>query len=84
MIVFSGGAEGPLYKVSQDGGTPVAVTTLDSAETGHRFPRFLPDGKHFLYASMPPRELLFTIYVGSIDSPKREKLMAADGTPVHL
>jgi len=24
VIVFSAGAEGPIYKVSQDGGTPVA------------------------------------------------------------
>jgi len=84
VILFSGGAEGPIYKVSQDGGTPEAVTTLDSAETGHRFPRFLPDGKHFLFAAMPPRELQFTIYVGSIESPKREKLMTADGTPVYV
>lgn len=84
VIVFSGGAEGPIYKVSQDGGTPEAVTTLDSTETGHRFPRFLPDGEHFLFAAMPPRELQFTIYVGSIESPKREKLMTADGTPVYV
>jgi len=33
---------------------------------------------------MPPRELQFSIYVGSIDSPKREKLMTADGTPVYV
>jgi Tol biopolymer transport system component len=84
VIVFAAGSEGPLFKVSKDGGTPEQVTTLDSLETGHRFPSFLPDGRHFLYASMPPRNLLFTIYVGSIDSRKRERLMSADGTPVYV
>jgi eukaryotic-like serine/threonine-protein kinase len=84
VIVFSGGAEGPLYKVSQDGGTPQAVTKLAPGETGHRFPRFLPDGKHFLFAAMPPQGLQFSIYVGSTDSPQREKLMTADGTPVYV
>ncbi len=84
VIVFSGGAEGPIFKVSQNGGTPTQATTLDSGETGHRFPRFLPDGRHFLFASMPPRADLFTIFVASTDSPKRERLMVADGSPVYV
>jgi Tol biopolymer transport system component/predicted Ser/Thr protein kinase len=84
VIVFSGGAEGPIFKVSEDGGAPEPATTLDSAETGHRFPRFLPDGRHFLFAAMPPRQSQFEIYVGSIDSPSRRRLMTADGTPVYV
>ncbi len=84
VIVFAAGSEGSLFSVSKDGGTPKPVTVLDSTETGHRFPRFLPDGRHFLFASMPARGLQFDIFVGSIDSPLREKLMIADGTPVYV
>jgi eukaryotic-like serine/threonine-protein kinase len=84
VLVFAAGSEGPLFSVSKDGGTPKPVTVLDSTETGHRFPRFLPDGHHFLYASMPPRGSQFTIYIGSTDSPQREQLMIADGTPVYV
>jgi Tol biopolymer transport system component/predicted Ser/Thr protein kinase len=84
VIVFSGGAEGPIFKVSDEGGTPEPVTTLDSAETGHRFPRFLPDGRHFLFAVMPPHQSQFEICIGSIDSPSRRRLMTADGTPVYV
>ena len=82
--MFAAGSEGPLFSVPKDGGAPKPVTVLDSTETGHRFPRFLPDGRHFLYASMPPRGIQFDIYVGAINSPLREKLMVADGTPVYV
>jgi len=85
VIVFSAGAEGPLYRVSQDGGASERATTLDSGETGHRFPRFLPDGRHFLFASMPAQGQQHTIYVGSVgDAKRRERLMTADGTPVYV
>ncbi|HET9235210.1 MAG TPA: protein kinase, partial [Candidatus Eisenbacteria bacterium] len=54
-IVFCPAAEGPLYRVSAAGGTPTPVTTLETAahETGHRWPWFLPDGKHFIYVVLP-------------------------------
>jgi len=84
IIVFAGGAEGPILQISQDGGVPTPATILKPGETGHRFPQFLPDGRHFLYASMPPRGLLFDIWVGSTDDPNhREKLMVADGVPIY-
>jgi Tol biopolymer transport system component len=52
VIVFSPGATGPLYRVSATGGEVTQLTTLDESrqETAHRWPYFLPDGRHFLYA----------------------------------
>ena len=40
-----------LYQVSANGGVASPVTTLDRTrgETDHRWPWFLPDGRHFLY-----------------------------------
>ena len=34
-----------------EGGTPASVTSLDASrgESSHRFPSFLPDGRHFVY-----------------------------------
>jgi len=51
VIVFSPGPYDALYRVSASGGTPVAVTKLDESrqEGTHRWPVFLPDGKHFLF-----------------------------------
>jgi eukaryotic-like serine/threonine-protein kinase len=48
-IVFSPQFGTPIYQVPATGGTPTVVTKLTSKYTTHRWPAFLPDGKHFLY-----------------------------------
>jgi eukaryotic-like serine/threonine-protein kinase len=48
-IVFSPGPLDGLNVVPADGGTPEAITTLDSVGTSHRLPCFLPDGKRVLF-----------------------------------
>ncbi|MGH9657673.1 MAG: protein kinase domain-containing protein, partial [Bryobacteraceae bacterium] len=51
VIVFARGPYDGLYRVPSAGGVPVPITTLDAGrgETAHRWPQFLPDGRHFLY-----------------------------------
>ena len=84
-IVFCPAAEGPLYRVSAAGGTPTPLTTLDTAahETGHRWPWFLPDGKHFVYVVLPGQDLNFDAYVASVDGGAREKLFSASSAPTY-
>ena len=48
FIVFNPDSLGPLYRVSAAGGKVVAVTKRDGPGT-HRWPQFMPDGRHFLY-----------------------------------
>ena len=64
MIVFTPGLKEPLYKIPASGGIPAVATSLkQSTETqSHRWPSFLPDGKHFLFATDDG------IGVGSLDS----------------
>ena len=75
-IVFSPSVDGPLYRVPDSGGVPVAVTRLTHASSGqrHMWPFFLPDGTHFLYSdsSGPLSGQGESIYLGSLDgsSPK--------------
>ena len=40
-----------LWRVSSAGGAPAVVTRIDpaNADARHRWPHFLPDGRHFLY-----------------------------------
>jgi serine/threonine protein kinase len=88
VILFGTGAG--LAQVSAAGGKPETVTELDVArgETTHRFPAFLPDGKHFLFQIMGGEAP--GIYVGSLDAKgdKARKLLislgadSADQTPV--
>jgi len=51
VILFAPGSNGPIHRVSSSGGTAEAITKLNDErkETTHRYPWFLPDGKHFLY-----------------------------------
>ncbi len=51
VIVFAADGLVPLYRVSAAGGEPIPVTALDQSrfETSHRWPFFLPDGRHFLF-----------------------------------
>ena len=76
VILYAPASEGPIYRVSANGGDGVAVTTLDSTETAHRYPMFLPDGKRFLYSALPPVNGRYRIYLGSLDG--KEKRLVID------
>ena len=70
VIVFTPETTTGLYKVAASGGQPVAVTKLDPLRDSHRWPFFLPDGKHFLYYAAGHNDVGHTndsVYVGSVD-----------------
>jgi Tol biopolymer transport system component/predicted Ser/Thr protein kinase len=52
-IVFAPTPSSPLLRVPSAGGKPAPVTKFEQKrhETTHRYPHFLPDGRHFLYAA---------------------------------
>ncbi len=79
VILIASTSNGPIERVSENGGEPEPVTVLDEArgETAHRFPQFLPDGRHFLFSVLPAREGKFETWVGSLDSPERRLLLSA-------
>jgi Tol biopolymer transport system component len=62
-----------LYRVSAFGGTPQKVTTLDRSnqEESHRWPYFLPDGRHFIYLVRLLDDKGGRLYAGSLDSSER-------------
>jgi Tol biopolymer transport system component len=79
-IVYGDGTAHPIKMVRQDGGKPTTITVLDStrAESTHRFPWFLPDGKHFLYLARQSgagagREP--TIFAGELGSNRRTQVI---------
>jgi Tol biopolymer transport system component len=51
VIVFAPSTSGTLMRVSANGGEPEPATKLQTGFFSHRWPYFLPDGKHFLYLS---------------------------------
>lgn len=70
VIVFAPGSGGSLYRVNQAGGASAPVTAMSASPTeiGHRFPRFLPDGRHFIYLTVSDQPEKEGLYVGSLDS----------------
>ncbi len=86
VIVFAPDSTGPLHRVSANGGTSTPVTTLDAAqkETGHRFPHFLPDGDHFLFAALPAADGMFQIIAGSLKAPVARTIVGSlEDAPVY-
>ena len=79
VIVFAPNQNVPLNRVPSAGGEAVAVTKLMPQQTGHRFPSFLPDGKHFLYFTQQSAD----IFIGSLDSVAGQRLLAADSPAVY-
>jgi hypothetical protein len=55
----------------------VLATTLEARQSNHRFPRFLPDGRRFLFYVQGAEDVR-GIYLGSLDSPMIQRVAAAD------
>jgi Tol biopolymer transport system component len=92
VILFARDTASGLFRVSASGGSATPVTKLDGAskEVSHRWPQFLPDGRHFLYLAMRGAASpvlggglaqaataadLWAMYVGALDSPDRALIL---------
>jgi Tol biopolymer transport system component len=81
VILFRPADQFLIHRVSADGGMPVPVTALDeqAGDVEHGLPFFLPDSNHFLY-SAATRDGRHPIFVGSLDSTQRTKLLEEGST----
>ena len=79
VILFSRFSQGPVFRVSQAGGDPVQITVVDSTlhETAHRFPRFLPDGRHYSFVTLPGRDGKIDTWIGELGTTKRTLVVSA-------
>jgi len=70
VILFSPGTSDVIHRVSADGGVvEQTVLARDRRETSHRWPQFLPDGRHFIYFARSVDDNLSTICLASLDAP---------------
>ncbi len=86
VILFAPTDRDPIHRVSASGGTAVAVTELiPDKEYSHRWPSFLPDGKHYLFLGQTyssPQER-GRIFVGTLGSKTRKELMLANSPAIY-
>jgi Tol biopolymer transport system component len=69
-ILFAPGLSTSLSKVPATGGTAVEVTKRDSeGYVSHRWPQFLPDGRHFLFVQRSQKTQDTGLYLASLDDP---------------
>ncbi len=79
IIIFSSSFQGPIYKIPAAGGIPAQITKVDASQhDSHRWPVFLPDGKHFLYLAVShrnPSDPADAVYLGSLDGKETRLVM---------
>jgi serine/threonine protein kinase len=77
VIVFTPTGNSAVQKVSASGGVPADATVFGQGETSHVWPRFLPDGQHFIYRANTG-SVTGPVYVASLDSAERKLLLNVD------
>jgi len=86
-ILFSPNVFNGIFRLSASGGEPVEITKLDSSrsESSHRWPVFLPDGRHFLFLAdnFSGQFEKNAIFLGSLDSPERRLIVGASSNAVY-
>jgi serine/threonine protein kinase len=87
VILFSPDYQAGLFRVSASGGAPVAVTRVDTTyHSTHRWPEFMPDGKHFVFVAAHhdvSRNKNYGLYFGSLDGVEPRRLLPIGATAVY-
>jgi hypothetical protein len=86
VIVFAPDSRSGLVRVPATGGSPSPATMLDPAirAGSHRWPQFLPDGRHFLYLLWSGQVEKQGTYVGSLDSRNAIRVSDANSSAAYV
>jgi eukaryotic-like serine/threonine-protein kinase len=84
-VILVGHRTGPITRMPASGGAMTPATVLRPMAgrrgvqiRGHRWPQFLPDGRHFIYT-----ESSGSVMLGSLDSTSSEELLNTSSTAVY-
>lgn len=85
VIIYEPDYRDSLWRISANGGTPVRLTRFEGGKhTTHRWPRFLPDGKHFLFfATNHSGNSEQGIYFGSLQDGSYRRVADSDSQPQY-
>ena len=73
-----------LYQVTASGGAPVPVFKLDPSKYRHfHWPKFLPDGKHFLYHARSLNPASSGTYFASLDGKENRLLLKGNSRATY-
>ncbi len=85
-ILFRPDNRNGLFTISEAGGSPKQVTRLNAqlTENSHRFPAFLPDGRHFLFTTRCGQRDKNALYMGSLDEPSVKRVMPLESSAAFV
>ena len=87
VIVYAPDYRDCLWKINAGGGDAVRATQLDSSKhSTHRWPTFLPDGKHFLFLAnnhSGGRREDNGVYMGSLDGTGSKQVLVSDAGALY-
>ena len=72
-----------IFQVPAEGGAPEPVTSLESAESGHYWPRFLPDGRRYLYTAWSLQVPNRVIVAGTLGTKERTRVLPAGSNAAY-
>jgi Tol biopolymer transport system component len=83
-ILFSPDERAPIFRVNAAGGAVTRVTTLDPArhDEAHRWPQFLPDGRHFVFMPWTLGAATRRIQLASLDGGPPTPLFESESAAV--
>jgi serine/threonine protein kinase len=85
VIIFAPTYSGGIFQVPEAGGKATELTTLDTLrrEETHRWPNFLPDGRHFTYLGRSTADEKTGLFLASLDSKDRALLLPVKSNAVY-
>jgi eukaryotic-like serine/threonine-protein kinase len=84
VIVFSPGPGRALEGVSAAGGVSSTLTKVALHDEAHRYPKFLPDNKHFLYLENFGKPEANGINIGSLDGSPPVRVLSDDSSADYV
>ena len=83
-ILFSPDERAPIFRASAGGGAATRVTTLDTArqDEAHRWPQFLPDGRHFVFMPWSTGTVTRKIQLASLDGGPTTTLFESESAAI--
>ena len=82
IILFAPIFSGPIYRIPASGGEAVPLTRLAPGQGAHSHPRFLPDGRRFLYHASGVGDA-GGVYVGDLNGATPQRVLDAELALVH-
>jgi len=85
LILFTPNVSQPLYEIAAAGGPAKPLTQMDASrqEVTHRWPVFLPDGKHYLFFVRAANQAATGIYAGSLGSDQHTLIVSSSTNGIY-